>query len=196
MSHKMHIKRIRIVDGGLVMAALLVALWLHQEALEPAREMVDSSRISVDREGVAHTDIARFDIVGIRSRIRLDDPNSILGLWRRFEESAWLHAGIDWSVPQAALAYYHDIDTDASSAMLTIGYAADRFENPEGFDRQAVTPGRHRHYSMAGSDAGAVTDTWDRLLRNNPSPGAVIERYRLDPWGNVLSIQIQVLDPR
>ena len=179
-------------NGLFVLVAFALALYLHLGfgGTNPGLSQNDAVRHSADG---ALASVDSFRLVGVKTRVQLENVDQITDLWQRFEQAAKLHASLDGTELQTAVAYYDAFDADAGNADLIIGYPESSLTRAVEYPRHDVLAGEYRHWSYAGNDPQRVEEAWQEILAQGVVPQAVLERYAMDAWGQTNHIQVQAL---
>ena len=177
----------------LFVASFAVALYLHLGFGGSNLDLTQAEAIDQTAKGPVAR-IESFRLVGVKSRVLLEDSDQIEALWQRFNDATALHASLDWSQLQTAFAYYDQFDANGSSAVLIIGYPETSLNRAINLPRHEVEPGSYLHWDLPDNKLEGVTQTWGELLSKIEKPRAVIERYGMDAWGQTTHIQIQALE--
>ena len=179
-------------NGLLVLVAFVLALYLHLGfgGTNPGLSQNDAVRHPADG---ALASVDSFRLVGVKNRVKLENGDQISDMWQRFEQAAQLHASLDWSELQTAVAYYDAFDADAANADLIIGYPESSLTRAVEYPRHDVLAGEYHHWSYASKDPQRVEQAWQAILAQGVAPQAVLERYAMDAWGQTNHIQVQAL---
>ena len=181
-----------LANSLLIAASFAAALYLHLGFGGSNPDLTQTETIQQTAAGPV-VQIEAFRIVGIQARVSFGDSGEIEVLWQRFNDATALHASLDWSHRQTAIAYYDQFDTDSNSASLIIGYPESSLTRPVDYPHQQVEAGTYLHWDLANNSLDLVTQTWNDILTQVANPRAVLERYGMDAWGQTTRIQIQAL---
>ena len=181
-----------LANSLLIAASFATALYLHLGFGGSNPDLTQAEAIEQTAAGPV-VQIETFQLGGIQSRVSFGDSGEIESLWQSFNDATALHASLDWSQLQTAIAYYDQFDADGNTASLIIGYPESSLARPVELPRHRVEAGTYLHWDLPDNDLNQVTQTWDELLTQIAKPRAVLERYGMDAWGQTTRIQIQAL---